>query len=32
MTEDNQSQQTFKFKVGDKSHKPNGYKFPCTIV
>ena len=21
-----------KFKVGDKAHKPNGYKFPCTIV
>ena len=21
-----------KFKVGDKAHKPKGYKFPCTIV
>ena len=21
-----------KFKVGDKAFKPNGYKFPCTIV
>lgn len=21
-----------KFKVGDKAYKPNGYKFPCTIV
>jgi hypothetical protein len=21
-----------KFKVGDKVHKPKGYKFPCTIV
>jgi hypothetical protein len=21
-----------KFKVGDKTHKPKGYKFPCTIV
>jgi len=21
-----------KFEVGDKAYKPNGYKFPCTIV
>jgi hypothetical protein len=21
-----------KFKVGDKAHKPKGYKFPCTII
>jgi hypothetical protein len=21
-----------KFKIGDKAHKPKGYKFPCTIV
>ena len=21
-----------KFKVGDKAHKPKGYKLPCTIV
>lgn len=21
-----------KFKVGDKAYKPDGYKFPCTIV
>ena len=21
-----------KFKVGDRAHKPKGYKFPCTIV
>ncbi len=21
-----------KFTVGDKAHKPKGYKFPCTIV
>jgi hypothetical protein len=21
-----------KLKVGDKAHKPTGYKFPCTIV
>jgi hypothetical protein len=21
-----------KFKIGDKAYKPNGYKFPCTIV
>ncbi len=21
-----------KFKIGDKAFKPNGYKFPCTIV
>jgi hypothetical protein len=21
-----------KFKVGEKAHKPKGYKFPCTIV
>jgi hypothetical protein len=22
----------FKFKVGDKVHKPNGYKFPGIVV
>ena len=21
-----------KFQIGDKAHKPKGYKFPCTIV
>lgn len=25
-------EEKFKFKVGDKAYKPNGYKFPCTIV
>jgi hypothetical protein len=24
--------QETKFKIGDKAHKPKGYKFPCTIV
>jgi len=22
----------YKFKVGDKAFKPNGYEFPCTVV
>lgn len=22
----------YKFKIGDRAYKPNGYKFPCTIV
>ena len=26
------NQNETKFKVGDKAHKPKGYKFPCTIV
>lgn len=26
------SNNTFKFKVGDRAYKPKGYKFPCTIV
>jgi len=26
------NQNETKFKVGDKVHKPKGYKFPCTIV
>lgn len=26
------SKEETKFKVGDKAHKPKGYKFPCTIV